>query len=146
MALIASSDAPLLLLDGALVVVAASRSFCLAFDLDSDQTAGVDLARLGGGEWAGAQLRSLLNSTAVGLAAVEGYEMAFRQLDRPDRNLVLTVKLLDYDADDVRLLLTATDVTALRAADRAKDVLLREQAVMLKELQHRVANSLQIIA
>ena len=146
MALIASSDAPLLLLDDNLVVIAASRSFCLAFGLDADRTAGVELARLGDGEWAAPQLRSLLTSTASGHASVAGYEMAFRQSGRPERRLVLTVKRLDYDERDVRLLLTATDVTAVRAADRAKDNLLREQAVMLEELQHRVANSLQIIA
>lgn len=146
MALIASSEAPLLLLDGALVVVAASRSFCLAFDIDCDAAPGVALAALGDGEWAAPQLRALLGSTAAGLAAVEGYEMTLRQPNRPERKLVLTVKRLDYDEGDVRLLMTATDITALRAADRAKDNLLREQAVMLEELQHRVANSLQIIA
>ena len=42
--------------------------------------------------------------------------------------------------------LAVADVTAARAADKLKDDLLREKAILLQEVQHRVANSLQIIA
>jgi two-component sensor histidine kinase len=38
------------------------------------------------------------------------------------------------------------DVTEARIAEKLKDDLLKEKAVLLQELQHRVANSLQIIA
>jgi two-component sensor histidine kinase len=38
------------------------------------------------------------------------------------------------------------DVTDARVAEKLKDDLLREKAILLQELQHRVANSLQIIA
>ena len=38
------------------------------------------------------------------------------------------------------------DVTDARIAEKLKDDLLKEKAVLLQELQHRVANSLQIIA
>jgi two-component sensor histidine kinase len=51
------------------------------------------------------------------------------------------------------LLLTVADVTDARMAEklrleieREKDDLLRDKAVLLQELQHRIANSLQIIA
>jgi two-component sensor histidine kinase len=44
------------------------------------------------------------------------------------------------------VLVAATDVTAARLAAKLKDDLLRERAVLHQELQHRVANSLQIIA
>jgi two-component sensor histidine kinase len=46
----------------------------------------------------------------------------------------------------VRLLLSVADVTDARAAEKLKDDLLREKAILLQEIQHRVANSLQIIA
>lgn len=39
-----------------------------------------------------------------------------------------------------------TDVTNMRAEARLKDDLLRDKAILLQEVQHRVANSLQIIA
>lgn len=54
---------------------------------------------------------------------------------------------LDYeDKVRVRLLLAVADVTAARASEKLKDDLIREKAVLLSEVQHRIANSLQIIA
>ena len=44
------------------------------------------------------------------------------------------------------LLLAIEDVTRRREAEREKDELLRQKEVLLEEMQHRVANSLQIIA
>ena len=44
------------------------------------------------------------------------------------------------------ILLGIEDVTGQRALEREKDELLRQKDVLLDELQHRVANSLQIIA
>ena len=43
-------------------------------------------------------------------------------------------------------MLSVTDITHARAAEKLKDNLLREKDVLLQELHHRVANSLQIIA
>jgi two-component sensor histidine kinase len=43
-------------------------------------------------------------------------------------------------------LLTVTDVTAAILAAKLQDHMIQEKALLLKELQHRVANSLQIIA
>ena len=61
--------------------------------------------------------------------------------------LILSAHKLDYfDTDKVRVVLAATDVTATRLAEKQKDDLVREKHVLLQELQHRVANSLQIIA
>ncbi len=42
--------------------------------------------------------------------------------------------------------MAATDVTVERRAEKEKDDLLREKQLLMQELQHRVANSLQIIA
>src|SRR4029078_10028763 len=41
---------------------------------------------------------------------------------------------------------TVTDITSARLAAKLKDDLVQEKQVLLQELQHRVANSLQIIA
>ncbi len=61
--------------------------------------------------------------------------------------LILSAHKLDYfDTEKVRVVLAATDVTATRLAEEQKDALVREKQVLLQELQHRVANSLQIIA
>jgi two-component sensor histidine kinase len=146
LALVAASDAPILLLDGQCVVIAASGSFVRAFQMDPESANGRSLFALGDGEWDVAQLRTLLKLTRTG-SHVGAYEMDLKQPGRAPRRLVITAHRLDYaDAADERLLLAVSDVTDARLAERLKDDLLREKAILFQELQHRVANSLQIIA
>jgi two-component system, sensor histidine kinase PdtaS len=147
LAMVASSTAPLVLLDGDLKVIGLSASFCRAFDADADSAAGRSFFALGAGEWDAPQLRSLLNVTASGAAEIDSYEMDFKSQGRGARDLVLYARKLDYgDAASVRLLLTVADITEARLAEKLKDDLLREKEILLQEVQHRVANSLQIIA
>ena len=146
-AVISSSTAPLLLLDAELTVITASGSFCRAFGLDPADVTGVPMSELGAGEWDVPQLRSLLNAAASGITDIEVYEMDLKRKGSGVRRLVLNAQKLDYDdAGSIRLLLSIADVTDLRLADKLKDDLLREKAILLQEVQHRVANSLQIIA
>lgn len=145
LAVVASSNEPLLLLDGDLNLVAASVSFCRAFQVDAASVPGRAMFALGEGEWDVPRLHSLLDATLAGYAEIEAYEMELRQPGRPTRCLVLHAHKLDY-AGDVRLILAMSDVTEARADARLKDDLIRQKAILLKELQHRVANSLQIIA
>lgn len=147
LAVVGSSTAPLLLLGENLVVIAASASFCDTFHLDEDRVVGRPLNEIGTGEWNVPQLRSLLSATASGAAAIEAYEMDLKVTRQGVRKLVLNAHLLQYGAgDEMRLLLGVADVTDARANEALKDNLLREKAILLQELQHRVANSLQIIA
>lgn len=146
LAILTSSAAPALLLDGDLTVIAGSTSFYAAFGLDPQNVDEQPLFELGEGEWDVPQLRSLLGATLSGHARIEAYEMDFKASGLP-RRLVLNAQKLDYgDAEQVRLLLTLSDVTEARLSEKLKDDLLREKAILLQELQHRVANSLQIIA
>ena len=147
LAVVSSSNTPLLLLDGDLGVVSASMSFCRAFGIDPADVAGRRIFALGDGEWDAPQLRSLLKATLAGSAEIEAYEMDLERKGRPSRRLVLSAKKLAYaDAANIRLLLAVSDVTDARLSDKLKDDMLREKTVLLQELQHRVANSLQIIA
>jgi two-component sensor histidine kinase len=147
LAIVATSAAPLLLLDKDLSVVAASRSFCGAFQIVPSATNGRLLTDLGAGEWNVPQLSSLLKATAAGFAAVDGYEMNLVREGNAPRRLVLSAKKLQYGENtEVRLALSILDVTDARAAEKLKGDLLREKEILLQELHHRVANSLQIIA
>jgi two-component sensor histidine kinase len=147
LAMVASSNAPLLLLDGGFEVIAASASFCQAFAIEPDQASGRTVFALGQGEWESPRLRSLLTATLSGQARIDAYEMDLPRKDAAPRRLVLNAQKLDYGNEQaVRILLTVSDVTDARAAERLKDDLLREKAILLQEVQHRVANSLQIIA
>jgi len=147
LAVIASSNAPVLLLDDGLDVIAASDSFCDTFGIDPERVAGYPLAELGAGEWNVRQLASLLKATAAGSARIEAYEMDLKRAGKVSRRLVVNARKLDYfDDDNIRLVMSVADVTDVRISDKLKDDLLREKGILLQELQHRVANSLQIIA
>ena len=109
---------------------------------------GRSLRELGSGEWDIPQLTSMLKATASGFAKIDGYEIDLRPEGRETRRLVLNAQKLSYgnEGSSVRLLLSITDVTEARVAEKLKDEMLKEKAILLQELQHRVANSLQIIA
>ena len=147
MALVVTSSTPLILLSEELVVKAASGSFCRSFSIDCGTAVGKELFALGEGEWEIPQLRSLLKATAAGKAAIDAYEMDLKRGGDPIRHLVIHAHLLDQDEDKaLRLVVAVTDVTLARQAQRANDALVLEKHVLVKELNHRVANSLQIIA
>jgi two-component sensor histidine kinase len=147
LAVVGSSTAPLILLDGDFRIVAASASFFDAFQTDRMGAVGQSLFDLRSGEWNVPQLRALLKATAVGSAQVDAYEMDLKGDRSAPRRLVINAHKLDYgNPEHIRLLLSVADVTDARLADKLKDDLLREKAILLQEIQHRVANSLQIIA
>ena len=159
--MVASSNAPLLLLDGDLKIIAASMSFGRAFQIDPASVAGRQPFELGAGEWDVPQLRSLLSAATSGHAEVEACEMDLNRKGRPTRRLVLNARQLDWaEEGGVRLLLTISDVTDARVAAKLKDDLLLakndellekdglllKKTILLQEVQHRIANSIQIVA
>ena len=147
MALIASSATPLLLVGDDLVVKAASGSFCRDFALDLEQVVGTEFSMLGDGEWGVPQLRSLLRATASGKAAIDAYEFDLGKLGQPARILIINAHRIDYPGSDGNLVVIAiSDVTEIRQTQKLKDDAVREKQILMLELQHRVANSLQIIA
>jgi len=144
---IASSEAPIVLLDGHLNVIATSGSFRGAYQMDRFGAEGRRVFDLGDGEWDVPQLRSLLDATLLGHGGFEANEMDLERPAKDKRHLVLNARKLDYgDAEGVRLLLTISDVTEARAAADLRDDLLRNKAILLQELNSPVAKGLQIIA
>ncbi|ANK76821.1 MULTISPECIES: histidine kinase dimerization/phosphoacceptor domain -containing protein [Ensifer] len=147
LAVVVSSNEPLLFLSRDQKVIAASTSFCRTFEIDPATVPGRPLGSLGNGEWAMPKLASLLNATASGSARIEAYEIDFQRPNRSTRQLIVNAQILDDgDKAHIRLLLAITDVTDARAEAKLKDDLIREKAILVQEVQHRVANSLQIIA
>ena len=147
LAVVASSPGPLLLLDGDFNIVAGSASFSRAFGIDIAAAGGRPLSALGDGEWGGPRLRSLLDATMSGAARIEAYEMDLKRPGQDPRRLVINAQRLVYlDLENRRILMAVSDVTDARADQKLKDEILRQNMVMLQEVRHRVANSLQIIA
>jgi two-component sensor histidine kinase len=146
-AILAASPAPQALLDGDLNVIGLSASFAERFEIDPSSAIGRSFFDLGDGEWRVPQLRSLLELTLSGSTEVDAYETDLLREGREARALVVKARKVDYPAGGVALLLlTITDVTEARRSEKLKDDLVREKTILLQEVQHRVANSLQIIA
>src|SRR6202161_1497373 len=87
LAVIASSNEPLLFLTADLEVIAASASFCRTFQIDPASVAGRPLSELGAGEWAMPRLSSLLRATASGSAEIEAYEIDLVRQGHAPRSL-----------------------------------------------------------
>jgi len=145
---------PLLVLDAQLRVLAAGRAFYETFKVDPDQTMGCLLYDLGDGQWNIPALRVLLETIIPEHTAMDGFEVHHDFPGLGPRTMVLNARKVLYESSpETTILLAFTDVTARRVIERDREHLhgrtedlLREKQVLLQEMQHRVANSLQIIA
>jgi two-component sensor histidine kinase len=137
---------PLIVLDGDLRVIAASRSFYRTFNVDRHETQGRLLYELGDGQWNILELRRLLEEILSHDSAVEAYEIerAFPTIGQ--RTMLLNARRIFREGDgQAAILLAIEDISERRAAEREKDELLQKD-ILLKEMRHRVFNSLQLIA
>ena len=138
---------PVLVLDKDLRVIAASRSFYSAFKVSPEDTQGRLLYALGDGQWDIPKLRVLLEKIIPEKGVMEGYEVEHEFPGLGPRTMCLNARQVFYEGGaDTTILLGMEDVTERRILEREKDELLRQKDMLLEELQHRIANSLQIIA
>src|ERR1700726_1026074 len=138
---------PLLVLDQDLRVVAANRAFYQAFRMNLQDIHGRPVYGLGDGQWDIPELRLLLEDVAPQHAVMEAYEVErdFPIIGR--RSMLLNAREVFNQRNSRNLiLLTFEDVTDRRAAECEITRLLQQKETLLQEMQHRVANSLQIIA
>ena len=138
---------PLLVLDQQLRVVTASRAFCRTFRMNPQDIQGRPVYELGVGQWDIPELRLLLGEVAPQHAVMEAYEVErdFPIIGR--RSMLLNARELFFQKNSRKLILLAIeDVTDRRNAEREMTNLLQQKETLLQEMQHRVANSLQIIA
>ena len=138
---------PLLVLDNELCVVAASRSFYRTFCVSEHETLGRLIHDLGNGQWNIPGLRAVLESIVPASAVLEGYEVEqeFPCIGR--RVMLLNARKVFYEEDPhSTLLLAIEDVTERRECEREVQRLLQQKDLLLEEMQHRISNSLQIIA
>jgi chemotaxis protein methyltransferase CheR len=138
----------MLVLDEDLRVIAASRSFYSTFKVAPDQTQGKLLYGLGDdGQWDIPKLRVLLDKIVPEHGTMEDYEVEHEFSDLGSRTLRLNARQIFYEGGaGTTILLGMEDVTERRHLEREKDVLLEQKDLLLEEMQHRIANSLQIVA
>jgi two-component sensor histidine kinase len=145
---------PLLVLDKDLRVLAASRSFYLTFKVNRTDTQGKLFYALGNGQWDIPKLRLLLENIVPQHGVMEDFEVELQFPEIGRRTMLLNARKVFYEGNShTTLLLAIEDVTGRRALEREREellrkqqALLREKDVLLEELEHRVGNSLQIIA
>jgi two-component sensor histidine kinase len=145
---------PLVVLDADLNIQLASGSFHRYFELTSDETQDEGLFDLDGGAWETPGLRALLRLVASGQAALESFELTHDFPRIGERTLLLHARKAprEIGMDNV-VLLGFEDITQRRAIELEKerlqaetDDLLRQKGTLLEEMEHRIVNSLQIIA
>jgi two-component sensor histidine kinase len=138
---------PLLVLDKKLRVIAASRSFYETFLVAREETQGRLLYTLGDGQWDIPALRALLGKIVPEESVLDGFEVEheFPKIGR--RTMLLNARtVISQTNAHTALLLAIEDVSERRATERELAHLLSQKELLLEEMQHRIANSLQIIA
>ncbi len=145
---------PLLVLDHDLKILIASSSFHKSFQIDPKDTPEQKLFALDDGAWDIPALHTLLENSLVDKTVVEGF-LVDQEFPRIGRRVFLlhARKVLDTKVGQSLILLGFEDVTGRRAIERDKeglkkqtDDLLVQKEMLLAEMQHRIVNSLQIIA
>lgn len=145
---------PLLVLNNQLRILATSNSFHRVFQLLPEQTYDQPLFTLDGGAWDIPALHTLLEKSLVSQQVVEGFEV-IQEFPRIGRHIFLlhARTVPGTNKGYALILLGFEDVTERRAIEEEKsllqirtDELLHQKEVLLEEMQHRIVNSLQIIA
>jgi two-component sensor histidine kinase len=138
---------PVLVFDKDLRVIAASRSFYSVFKVSPQDTQGRLLYELGDGQWDIPKLRLLLEKIIPEHGVMEDYEVEHEFPGLGHRTMRLNARQVFYEGGaNTTILLGIEDVTRRRTLEREMEELLRQKDVLLEEMQHRVSNSLQIIA
>lgn len=153
-AIVDTISEPFIVLDQQFHVLGASASFYTTFRVDPEQTQGHLLYTLGNGQWDIPALRARLEMIIPERSVMDEFEVEHDFPDLGRRIMLLNARQVIYkDGTSPKILLALTDVTARRAIEREMEQLLkqtqellRQKEVLLQELQHRVANSLQLIA
>jgi Histidine kinase len=137
----------LLLLDGNLSVAAASRSFYARSQTTPEETVGRMVYDLGTGAWNNPALRLLLERIAPEHGVMDNFEIEQLFLAIGQKTMLLNARKVFYEGDaSTTFLLAIEDITYRRIAERQFHVLSAQKDMLLSEMGHRVANSLQIVA
>jgi chemotaxis protein methyltransferase CheR len=154
LAIVDTLPEPFLVLDDTLHLLAGSRCFYEVFGEDPAKAHGRSLFELSDGQWNIPGLRQLLTAVVPQRTSLEGFEFEQNFGERGMRTIQLNaLPIRDEGGDSRMVLLAIKDITERRVAEQEKqhllehtEELLEQQRTLLREMRHRIANSLQIIA
>ncbi len=154
LAIVETIPEPFVVLDDKLGVIAANDAFYHTFDIDPTHSHGITLYDLDERQWDIPVLRDFLKTAIPEHKPIAGFEFE-REVPRLGRRtMLLSARTVRYAGSGRSMTLLAfRDITEARQAEAQKQALLErteellaQQRVLFQEMQHRVANSLQIIA
>jgi two-component sensor histidine kinase len=153
LAIVDTLPEPFLVLDEALCVLAGSRCFYEVFNEDAESIHGLSLFELSHGRWDVPGLQQLLTAAVADRTTLDAFEF--------EGDFAKGTRTIQINAHPIRdpkigsrmMLLAIKDITERRIIEQEKqellehtERLLEEQKTLLREMQHRIANSLQIIS
>jgi two-component sensor histidine kinase len=138
---------PLVVLDENLCVIAANDFFRTICDTGRQPVLGRAVFMLDEGRWNIPELRSFLEDVLARQAPMEVHEIERDIAGNGRCTMLFNARSMFYEQNVNKMVLLAiTDVTQQRAAEVELRNLLQQKDVLLQETQHRIGNSLQIIA
>ncbi|MHB1086204.1 MAG: sensor histidine kinase [Minisyncoccota bacterium] len=146
LAIIDTIREPLIVLSDDLRVVVASRAFYKKFNLTYENTRGKSFYDLGEGQWNIPAFRTLLEDIVPKRTTIEEYEVVHDFPKLGFRTLRVNAREIKYKNSRKGILLSILDITEERAIEMHKATLMHQKDTLLKEMRHRIANSLQLIA
>lgn len=145
-ALTAVAHTPLIVLDRGLRIVAASRSYRRMFPANFANAQGPPYGEMNCLQWDSSVLELLADVLSYN-AVIQDHAI---ELDVPNlgrrRMLLSARRVMVETGHDAAIVVGLEDVTAQRDAEDLEAALREKQEMLLMEVHHRVANSLQIIA
>lgn len=145
-AIIDTIHEPLIVLDENLRIIVASQSFYRKFGLTHQNTHEKLFYEIGEGQWNIPGLRTLLEDVIPAHKTVSRYEVEHVFPVAGPRTLVVNAREIHYENGRKKMLLSIFDVTHERSLEAERERLLSQKDTLLKEMRHRIANSLQLIA
>jgi two-component sensor histidine kinase len=145
---------PLLVLDEDFKILAASDSFHNSFKIIPGQTFHRPFFTLDDGAWNIPELRQLLGRVLAEPDAIEAFALTHEFPRIGLRNLLLHIRKVRFDERNrTPILFGVEDITERCVIEREKErlqkqtgELLEKEHMLREEMQHRIINSLQIIA
>jgi chemotaxis protein methyltransferase CheR len=136
----------ILVLEPDLTIRFANRSFCHTFEVTPEHTVGRKLYEIGNGQWNIPRLRTSLETVISGGKTMEALEAEFLP-SIGGRIMMLNARKVYRPGSEIeQILLVIEDVTERARLARENAAAHERIGMLLKELTHRVKNSLQFIA
>ena len=146
-AIVETIHEPFLVLDADLRIIVASRSFYEKFQVTKEKTQGQLLYEIGNRQYDIPALRHFLKNVIPEHTVMKEYKLAHDFMTIGKRTMLLSAREVVYEnSAHKHILLTIGDATGQELLDEEKEKLSKQKDLMIKEMKHRMANSLQLIA